>query len=544
MKKKLFIFLVFVLLLSGCTKQIQTDNIPSGKQITTPMVTPPQTTMPTQTAETSVISFNQSENKELLQDIISSTSTIMGMPLNIDEDSCYLISTNIWSGYKNSIILVDHTGQIIHTFHDIEIQNLKYGKIPKKEPLIIGLSQYNKELENNYNSSNYLYGLYLPDTNRFIIEPQYNNITMYTPNLYIGQKNNTNVFFDQNGTILSNEISVYDYYTQLIGDFIWMFPINSNYAEVYNLDFERVAEIDCSNGYCYSYGNDYVIQTIRLDNNYNIETQLLDETGKVIISKEILEAHGILPYMEYAYIESIDYHTKTGLFIIYYGPYRILINKDYRLIDIINSIENPNDYIVLDDEEYHIYSYEMKDSDIILRHPDGNPIIDGKGLTYSHSLGNNTVYRIDDNTIKILKYNHNTEYSYTITGMTNPTVYSPFEDLYIIRYGNEPTSVKVFYKNSVILEKENYYWSYLNYGIKDNAYQIMYPDTGSYEDQVSAINTILDKQGNIVYKSHYKETIYAIDDNYIVVERGNYIGLVDFNGNFVFYTLNPNLSDD
>lgn len=541
MKKIVIVILIVSILCVGCNLSSNDNDVIAGEQT---VIDSTDNQANDYSDGNTPLSYTKDSNPniEWMSEItMTSETSLVEKPLNITEDEYYVISSDLWSGQYNTITIINRDGKIIRTFYDVLGTYVNYGKINRNTPLIIGISTYEKKDEKAF-ESNYQYGMYLPATDSFIVEPQYDYITPYTDNLYGGAKDNNIYLFDRTGKILHTIKNSSKHYIQLVGDFIWLFDYSTGDCYVYNLDFEQIKAFDGSIGMCYSYGGNYVLFEPKTEVNKSLE--LLDPTGEPIVSENILKEKGILPIGEDADITSIDYVIDTGLIRFNYGIYEFLIDKDFNVIDRINTFENPGHYFISDHFEYYEYSNTMKDSDIVLKDSNGNEILDDSGLSYHYSLGHNEVYRFDKNKLIVFNYKYNTKKEFSLNGYKDPYVISPFEDVYIIRNCVKPYQITAYYKDKQIFQKDNYMWSYLYYGIEEVQYQILYPYSDSVGMDVAVKNTIINNKGEIVYTSPTKESIFSIDDNYLLVKRGNYTGLVDFNGNFVFKLLDSDLGDD
>jgi hypothetical protein len=517
MKKIVLVILTASILCGGCNISTNDNDVLAGEAATDPSV-------------------------DWMNEIISTNATTqLDTPLNIAEDEYYIISSDLWSGQYNTITIINRDGKIIRTFYDVIGTYVNYGKIKRNTPFVLGISTYEKKDEKAM-ESNYKYGLYLPATDSFIIEPKYDYITPYTDNLYGGVKDNNIYLFDRSGKILNTIKNASNHTIQTIGDFLWVFEFSTGNCSIYNLDLEQIKKFDGTTGMYYSYGGDYAI--FEPSNGSDLSLQLLDPTGKTIVTKEILKEKGILPLGVDTDITSIDYVIDTGLIRFNYGAYEFLIDKNFNVIDMIDTALKPEHYFISSHNEYYEYSNSMKDSEIVLKDSKGNEIIDDSGLSYQYTLGHHEVYRFDKNIVVVYNYEKKIKKEYSLNGYKDPYMISPFEDVYIIRNCVEPYQVSAYYKDKKIFQKNNYIWSYLYYGREEIPYQVLYPYDDSGSMDIAAKNTVINNKGEIVYTSPAKETILYIDDNYLLVNRGNYTGLVDFNGNFVFKLLDSDLGDD
>ncbi len=547
MKIFLCITLTFAIILSGCSSK---DNI----NVTNPRNS---TQSPTSRdkSQTGIIPVPESsplpqDNKGRNSDIINRIAADLGVnntakPLQLDMDSCYVIPTGLWSGVNNTITILDHKGKVVRSFYNAAGNILNYGKADKNTPIIIGLSTYEKPDPEKW-KGNIKYGLYLPAADRFIIEPKYDSIREYGDNLYGGTVDNLVTVFDRDGKVCFTQKPEENYYLEAVGNYLWYLPYSGGNAYIYDRDFTKVAEIDQTLGMCYPYGNYVLLEYYfyESDNTEGIRSvELLTDEGNVYISKDILISRGSLPDVE-GTISSIDCFDDTDLYRITYGQYELLLDKDFNRIDTINAAEEPNSFFALEYGTYYKYTDNMQNSDAVIFNSKGRAIKDDKGKTFTNTLGTDEVYRIEDSKITIYNYLTGSRCEFTLQGYTAPTVFSPFRDLYLIRNDKEPFQLNAFYKDKLIFSGDNYLWSYPYYGTANNEFQIIYPDKSSGSYEISAINTIINKEGEIVYTSPYEETIYSVDENYVLVKRGNYIGLVDFNGNFVYKMIDPSLGND
>lgn len=546
MKHYVFLILIIILYLGGCSKNNHTTISPDINNTTSVQVT----LTPSITNESPNMSNNKdtvtptTSVKSTMDDIVNSIKSNSLDPLTIDENSYYVISGNNWYDSSANITIINNKKEIVRTFNQVIINSPLIGKINKNEPFIIGIYDYSTITTNDnhdkyskeiYGTSYYKYGLYLPSTNSYLIEPIYDSLIQYDDNIFGAYLDDKIIFLDKNGNSMFSPIDNTGINVTVTSNTIWLISREKS-TYVYDKNFNQIKEIDSTNTTFYSFGDEYIFS----NNNVGYMNQrIYDSYGTPILTKEILLEHSDIPKDILSL--DVDFYlyrdSNIPLFKVSIGNYELLLDDNYHVIDTIDTLETPSYNFFTSNNYYSKYNYTNR-NEIILHRADGSIVLDEYGQHFSEALSDTVFSRINNNVLTI--YNSETKESYSITleNYTFPSLTSLTPELFFVLNGDEPYLFSIYYKDKLILRSSNHGYSYNP--IDDNYFAFRETDFNDY----SSIYTIIDSFGNVKYTSLYKEILITADKDYLLVQRGNYIGLVDYNGNFVFKILNPSLIND
>lgn len=552
MKVGLFLILTLTLLISGCSKNNHTTVSPNNFIVPSPIQETPTPSVVNTSPE-----LNSSKAKDItptssmssfMEDIIVASKSDSTAPLVIDENSYYVIGENSWFDTTTNITIINNQKEIVRTFKQAILDWRTFGKINKNIPIIIGIYDFSKIVtyndhinsidKGNNGVTNSKYGLYLPGKDTFLIEPIYNLLIPFDDNIIGGFIKDEILFLDKSGKTLFGPISSNDVSVTCMTNTIWLIS-KTKPTYVYDKNFNLLKEFDSSKYDFYSYGDDFIYNGNK-DGIVNNNHQIYNSYGTLILSKEILLELSDIPTDILSSDTDINYVYRSKdipLFQVSIGNYHLLLDDNYHVIDTINTLETPAYNFFTLNNHYSKYNYTNK-NEVILHRADGTIVLDEKGQSFNEAINDTIFSGIHDNVITI--YNSITKESYSIilNNYTSPSLTYLTQDLFYVTNSEPPYSFSIYYKDKQILESQNHEYTYIN--MVDDYFAIR--EMSEFTNEF--IYTIIDSFGNVKYTSPFKETLLTGDKDYLLVRRGNYIGLVDYNGDFAYKVLLPSLIDD
>jgi hypothetical protein len=552
MKAGFFLMLTLTLFINGCSKNNHTTTSPNSLIVPTPIQE-----SPTPNDVNTSPDLNSSQAKDItpttsmssfMEDIIAAAKSESITPLAIDENSYYVIGENNWFETSANITIINNQKEIVRTFKQAILDWRTIGKINKNIPIIIGVYDFSKIItyndhinsidKGNNGVTNSKYGLYLPGKDTFLIEPIYNLLIPYDDNIMGGFIKDEILFLNKNGDTLFGPISSNDVTVTFMTNTIWLIS-KTKPTYVYDKNFNLLKEFDSSKYDFYSYGDDF-IYTRNKDEIVDYNQQIYDSYGTLILSKEILLEQSDIPTDILSTETDINFVYRSKdipLFQVSIGSYHLLLDDNYHVIDTINTLETPDYNFFTLNNHYSKYNYTNK-NEVILHRADGTIVLDERGQSFNEAISDTIFSGIHDNVI--ILYNSITKESYSITlkNYTSPSLTYLTPDLFYVTNSEPPYLFCIYYKDKLILESPNYEYTHII--MADGYFAIR--EMSDFNNEF--IYTIIDSLGNVKYTSPYKETLLTGDKDYLLVRRGNYIGLVDYNGDFVYKVLVPSLIDN
>lgn len=504
MKRLLLLLFIITILCTGCSEQINKVN--QKKHI-----------------------------PDSIKNITSTMKNTKDSPLNISDDEYYLLNQTNWYEITSDVWVINKQKEVLRLFKDSSIYTNNF-KIQKDTPFVINIPDYTTSLPTK--SYSYKTGVYHPATDTFLIEPVFDTINPLNNNMYHCYKDNTMYLYDNKGNVIIGPLDSYVYRIDLIDSNIWLSNTDNYEVKIYDLEMNFIKELELNNTIYNNYGDGFAYTDYKLGNN-TFSVVMYDSYGNVILNKEILldsinsQINGLL---HDGTIEHIHANNSKQLIQVTIGSYNLIIDFNYKLIDYIDKTNWEYGYIYVEDNMYtKFYDFEHREC----YYTDGRKLTDKEGNSFTDTLGSNHVYRMYDNQILVFNLQTQEEFEFYTNDLVSPFIVSLKEDFFIIRDGNEPFTTKLYHKDKLIHAYTGYTpWDYNT----EQGYIQFYSDYDEFSQ--TGLSYIIDFNGNEIYKSTYHEQILNIDDNYLTVLRGNYFGLIDYNGEFVYKMLNPALMND
>ncbi len=294
--------------------------------------------------------------------------------------------------------------------------------------------------------------------------------------------------------------------------------------------------------------------------SYNVEAyKVYDIKGQLIIKDSPHQISGFGSYLVHH-----DYTKNNSSFLTNTAGEVLLESSDFYNITLLGGFDREEYLVYKDMENYTVYDLELKP---LLKLPIGNinyvemyknwystsdfegnmqffwldgplagqEISSQTGDVYTRIVYNSrytTCYIGRDYTdgFEILDLNSNKTYSFPVEG---DLIYyfEVFEDGSYFYAVDDPNGfhLYMYQEDGTPLFDE----IYNNIFAYDN-WVILQAGSQYQDNQLQAHNTLIDKEGKILYQSEFNERISPVNDDYLFLQRGNYLGIADLEGQWIF----------
>jgi len=418
---------------------------------------------------------------------------LLGNDLTVISEGIY------YNQYFDNLYIISGKGELIKQFQNVELLG---------QP---GILNVNKNLYmGTYTNEGYLYGLYDFKKLDWSIKPQYSNMIPISENFYkvIDQ--------DENSGVINSE-----------GKVIIPFKYPSNYSF-------RMAE-------------DYFICSSYEEN----QVLILEEGGKVITIIEGCDAEAIGNNLLVYHIDGnnslydlqgkpvFDNLSQEYFFDSYYkkiveheGNHYRIYNEDLRMLCELQLKEGQElytqeNFFTVNIENNGAYIQEYYDYD-------GNLLTDESGKPFTHvyssylySRQNTTTNILDTKTMK-----HITLQESITDDMSIVEIGKGFFG--ITNYTNDYYRMNIYNDQGEKLPSKEFEWAYTfgDYIVGTSEPEYIY--------DYNFICTIIDFKGKVLYESSDRENISPVSDSILFAKRGNFIGIIDMDGKWIFKTFLAN----
>lgn len=528
MKKKILFFFLCICLLTGCSygqgNSSDHPNQPSGQE--------PESTE--QSASLPSAEIPEVEEKEPYY---------------------FLIQENAYNSYggdaAQDLVIMNEKGEIVHTISNV-IHKGNPGEVAVDACLILGLSGYMNE-DGEWDSS-IRYGIFSLEQMDWVREPekcQIQAIETDTTTFYSIMDEDwmvTEVLDEDMNKFSDSSIQQYE-------DRIWMSDSEENKTTIVDMNGTVINTLNYS-----SYVGDGWGKYALLMDGWN-QVAIADPDGNIIFDKDTFLNKN--PDWEDKADETFYisyYNTKDQLVDVEVGTNQMLICK-------------LDGELLFDDPDYY---YEMQYAGSYIQgtsylDDDQNTFFDMKGVELIPMKGDQYVKGIDGDSL--VSQDENGYYLENLLYKTcwklegydphddNTNVVSFSENIYAVEIWKEIDDdfvcySKLYNKNEQIAYTQNCFSTTYgddlmgivmqNYSMDDsNSYQsnldFFDAETG---DGYFQRNFIFNKEGEKIYQSAYRERIFAANEDYILLLQGNYLKVVDYEGNTIYQALSTDMQKD
>lgn len=409
------------------------------------------------------------------------------------------------------------------------------GLIPEETIMPIGYAIFEEDGSNSIR-----YGLYSVKEDKFILPVKYEAMRVLDQErgYYYVSIAGENQVIDRRGNVLVSGFLVDEWLgVTKKGEYFWINDYSSQMSEAIT----------------YIYDKDFV-----LINNHTVDytgSNMYEEDGTLFFSREMFIEKLGLTDNENETLYSVGYREGDILFsVMYKDSYYVL---DKHLNTIAKKKKNDiyyNGYdIIYDiylDREYDPVNNIQKG---IFYDKNGVKITDIRGNTYSNNVNANNwdwnetndtrrvIYRVEGNVLSIIRYYDGQNIVIDLGDWSNIEVNYVFGDVVIINNKEEDNKkTRVYNKRTLMHELEGWYTlSYLNGGSTSES--ILLENIGYFRE---CYNVIINHNGDILYQSAFPEEIINFDRHFIQINRGNYTGVIDYEGQYIIRSIRNELSND
>lgn len=470
------------------------------------------------------------------------TKTAEGIPIDggVDEqiegtlpdmaaDECILIGSGISIDFNTGGYDYEYVGFYDNTFTPlVDFYNVTLDLLPgiyKKDIVFTVMTSKYEKKENRLKQ-----GLYDLAKRRYLFEPIYRwdqltEITRFTElnpesKVYaFGKTPDQMKFYDGFGKEIYQKFSraKEPIFPIQVGDYTWIHYESKKEIEVYDKKEQLVETIPAS-GFMNENNDSYMVPIAvdgsldRLYNDAGQEIQFRDQLFKQIDEDPNQEIR-----ITYA-------NAKTGLIQFTGEDFTILYNlHKQKVVDTVKGDDNYfsvyNTYYSRNDKAYYylngkqIKSNKIKDT-LVSALEDHIITTDGKE-TVVYEVSTKAVWRWDG------------VYEYV-------NLCEPFSQYFIASGSLAGYKQNLYFKGRLVLRDvtDELLFRGENYLVVRSI------------DESKNQRTILDTKGNIVYQTKDGEELFGIARDYLILKRGNYVGVAELNGEFIYKRLDPLMGDD
>lgn len=491
MKRITGLFLVLMLVLTGCTTQTNTaDGIP-------------------------IDGGGDEQIEGNLPDVNADECLLIGSGITLDPE--------IGGYFYQYAGFYDNTFTPIAEFYNVNL-DLSPGIYPNKIVVMVGTSTYEKE-------ENYIrWGLYNLTKQRYLLEPIYDreqlvDSTRYSEKdpvkkVFIFSKTpNQRQFYNGLGQMVYKNLAREKEHIipQRINNYTWVYYESKKEIWLYNQKEERVKVIP-SSGFDDTRSDDYVVVF-----SPDQETgYLYDKFGQEIKFQE-----NLFNQIKAGSSKAIDIYyadANTGIVLCAGDNYQVLYNLNkQKVIDFIDGEHN----------SISLYSTYYTKNDKSFYHLNGR-------LIKTNKMKNEVLAALDDHIVtlegnEMMVYEVSTNSTWHWDGVGGNVYPCDLNNQYFIVQGSTKEHMSdLYFKGRLVLTNVVNDWM-----IQNPNYLVVQSLDEQKSDQ-----KILDAKGNILYEAKDSEKVLGFYENYMIIQRGNYIGVASLNGDFICRKLDPMMGDD
>lgn len=459
--------------------------------------------------------------------------------LSIPDNMLYTIAYFDYNRIYKQIDFYNNQNELIKTFYNAHLPYLPEGLIPSDAYTFVGISTYDVPA-NNY-ADNYIYGLYDFNLNDWYISPIYTNILQSSDYYFACYDNKFDVFDSKYTLLFSGLCRSNNSLISQVGKNIIYNDYNTEEIILYSSKDGKILKEHQSTNF-YLFGSDYYVVYSSDD---NASDTIYDSEGNLVLDHNTISKICPPEYKDYP-LRILNCNNNFTLILVQMGTYYIVLDSDFNIISSCNINDNYNFGYLIYDNFFCLEDYSSGTFKNTYYNIHGKPLTHVfEDSAYIEYMSANKLYTVEDS--KIIIYNIDTKDTLTINTDYDSSyeiyVMPMLEDFYIVTASITDKNYyvnSIYYKDNLIMAS-----TFLNYNAFNNC--IVINNSAEHYDSLNylfKINYIYNDQGELIYTSPVKEEIINVTDYFILVRRGNYIGIVDFNGDFIQKTLNPELSND
>ncbi len=410
----------------------------------------------------------------------------------------------------------------------------KSGLIPEDEFIPIGTAERQEK-----GGFKLMYGLYRLSDNKFILPQVYDAFSFLGDDerYFVVTKDGVNQVIDIDGKVLASGFMQGEGFgVSQRGEYYWIYDYSRKDYGQQNHIYDK---------------NFNYIKTITPDKeDYN---KLYEDDGTLYFSNEIFYRKFNLKEAPDDNLSILGGGDEAVLFGISYQNKIMILDHQLNTKMVMNKdTGQDNNYVTYQDiiAKVQYNSDSARESDIFYD-LDGKEITDRNGKPYENIVAGNywdtydgdkpeiILYREDNHLLKMLNYKDGTYMEINLGDWEGVSVDKVFKDICIVTK-DSTQQLRIYKGNKLMNELQgNFYVTYVNPALKDRIVLTRYTTENNHNYYL-----IIKENGDIIYQSRYAEELISVDPQFLQINRGNYSGVIDYNGNFIVKELNSSLSMD
>jgi ABC-type phosphate transport system substrate-binding protein len=449
----------------------------------------------------------------------------------------YTIYDYEYGSSRGTVTIYKDDWEVVRVFHNAVVDQV--GLISKDEDIIIGRSIFQNGGEYEFH-----YGLYSLSKQTFHLPWIYDSLSLLDSEkgLYIANSGEDRYsIIDRNGKELRSGFK---------GE-----PSFRGFQEGDGYHLYAYSEYEPDLETHYILNKNLKIIRQYTENEFN-RSSAFNEAGDLILDEEIfLEKFKKKAEMgEYLYI--CDHLKDNPILSLEFGDLRMILDLKLNVIALKEvKDDDKSGFYDLYHDIYKDVTYDRNTDTYsrIFYDQTGNMIKDKNGNTYGNIVENNfeqsigeseyeqILYQEEDDKLRIYHYNDGWCRELNIGNWRNVVIDYIVDDLVIINSEGENRGTRIYKNDKLIAELDDNYYFYPYLSELNHTDQILLRGEmpGEYYSYL-----LFDSRGNITYQSAYPERLISVDPDYIQLERGNYAGVIDFEGNYIIKTIKNDLISD
>jgi len=431
-----------------------------------------------------------------------------------------------------TITIYNNKWEPIRVFHNAYTQQA--GLIAEDSMLPIGYAVFQKD------TFKMKYGLYNLKEDKFALPVDYESMYVLDEEKgYYSVSDSKNHFIiDQQGNKLTPYFFSGEGYGVIeSGDYFWI----NDYSPIE--EKEKVSVYDSE----FNLVNEFY-------RDYN-EGALYEEDGSVYFLKKMFLKH--FGYKdnpeEDFYVQS--YTNGEPIFSVSYNGSSLVLDRKLNILAEKMLDANVNSYysIYYDIFSDCVYNSETYADSGLFYDKNGKLILDKDGNSFTNIVSNiywidggqtkgeQILYGMEGHTLNILHYSDGSQVKINLEDWENISVSYVFKDIVIVLKIDGEQRTRIYKGNKLLFDKQGVY----NLAPCDLGYLANYIPLVNYGSDVQGQSyMIINTKGELIYESPNTENIVSIDEKYIQLERGNYWGVMDYEGNFIIRVIKNELIND
>ncbi|MBC7958432.1 MAG: hypothetical protein H7X94_01070 [Vallitaleaceae bacterium] len=437
--------------------------------------------------------LNQLQEKSILKDDEVFT-------FSFSTDLIYGMGGMMANGFSKSLYIVDGHGKLRGTLHNVNLIDGGTGIINTSNKYFLGV----------YKNDKMWYGLYDFKVMDWSTPPIYNDLSMLSSGYYRAAKDGLSGVIDEFGNVVvpfeiaDTNVGFYKYSNFYVVTY-WQEELHT----VYDLDGNMV--VDKSPIAISGFGPNLLYT----DYAQNGQTYLTDVVGNVLMgpvgNNDLIMSYNGQEEESLVFNDGINFNIyDTALNL------RLQVPSEHFM-----RVWGASDY-------YFAY---MDDGTEKFYWLDGSEILSSSGHPYERSINSldytaSFLQRNTENGVEIIDTKTKKAYTLSILGDTL-YFFSVYENgRYSTIESNElGVQFKVYDASGEIFSVgAQWYYNSGDWLILEKESQV--PNL--------YLNTVIDRTGTVIYESKYPESIQLFDNQFLYVQRGNYAGIMDFEGNWIY----------